>query len=83
MDAPLGHQAVRPQLLECNIQSIPYPLSGPSTKSTFLQFRDKGVMQNSVKCLVHVQVDEVSSLIVEDYQVYQAWFALSEATLLS
>lgn len=64
------------------MQAIPYPPSSPPTKSTFLQFNDKGVMQNSVKCLMHVEVDEVSSLIVEGYQIYQVWFALSEAVLL-
>ncbi|KAK4831314.1 hypothetical protein QYF61_016803, partial [Mycteria americana] len=35
--------------LSVTIQPIPYPLSGPSIKSMSLQFRDKDVMQDSVK----------------------------------
>lgn len=40
-------------------------------------------MQYSVKCLMCVQIDEVSSPIVEGYQICQPWFALSEAMLAS
>ena len=55
-----------------------------------LQFRDKDVMQDSVKCFAQIQVDDVScsSLIhhhckpvLEGHQTCQAQFALSEATL--
>ena len=39
------------------MQPIPYPLSGPSIKPLSLQFRDKDVMWDSVKCFAHVQID--------------------------
>ena len=55
-----------------------------------LQFRDKDVVQDSVKHFAQVQVDDnsCSSLIhqccnsiVERHQIWQALFALSEAML--
>ncbi|KAK4828658.1 hypothetical protein QYF61_000376 [Mycteria americana] len=54
--SPLGHQAVDCNSLSATIQPIPYPPSGPSIKSTSLQFRDKDVMQGSVKCFAQVQL---------------------------
>ncbi|KAK4813670.1 hypothetical protein QYF61_017637, partial [Mycteria americana] len=53
--SPLGHGAVDRYSLSAPIQPIPYPLSGPSVKSMSLQFRDKGVVQDSVKCFAQVQ----------------------------
>ncbi|CAM9177511.1 unnamed protein product, partial [Bubo scandiacus] len=54
----LGHQAaVDSNALRVTVQPIPYPPSGPSIKSMSLQFRDKDVMQDSVKCFAQVQVD--------------------------
>ncbi|GAB0205260.1 hypothetical protein GRJ2_002991600 [Grus japonensis] len=63
--SPLGYQAVDGNSLSATIQPFPYPLSGLSIKSMSLQFRDKDVMRDSVKCLAQVQVDDVchSSLI--------------------
>ncbi|GAB0190293.1 exostosin-2 [Grus japonensis] len=55
-----------------------------------LQFRDKDVVRDSVKCLAQVQVDDIScsslvhqrcNPIIEGHQIYQARFALSEAVL--
>uniref|UniRef100_A0A663DJS2 Zinc finger matrin-type 1 n=1 Tax=Aquila chrysaetos chrysaetos TaxID=223781 RepID=A0A663DJS2_AQUCH len=69
---------------------IPYPLSGPSIKSTSLQFRDKDVVRDSAKSFAQVQVADVhcSSLIHQrchpvrgGHQICQARFALSEAML--
>ncbi|CAM9935932.1 unnamed protein product, partial [Bubo scandiacus] len=42
------------------IQPIPYAPSGLSIKSMSLQFRDKDVMQDSIKCFAQVQVDDIS-----------------------
>jgi len=50
-----------PQLLECEtIQLTPYPASGPSMKSVFLQLGDQDIMQDSVKCFPQIQVDYIS-----------------------
>jgi len=66
------------------MEPVPYSTSGPSVKSMSFQFRDKDIMQYSVKCLAQVQVDDVSCLsfvhqhcnpIIEGYQVGQARFA--------
>ncbi|KAJ7405384.1 hypothetical protein BTVI_69191 [Pitangus sulphuratus] len=48
-------QAVDDNSLSVTIQSIPYPLSGPSSKSTPLRFRDKDIMQDVVKRSAQVQ----------------------------
>ncbi|KAK4829762.1 hypothetical protein QYF61_006486 [Mycteria americana] len=53
--SPLGYQAIDRNSLSVTIQPIPYPLSGPSVKSMSLQFRDKDVVQDSVKCFAQVQ----------------------------
>ena len=56
-----------------------------------LQFRDKDVMWDNVKCFAQVPVDDVScsslihqccNPIVDSYQICQAQFALSEAMLV-
>ena len=53
-----------------------------------LRFRDKDVVQDSIKCFAQVQVDDIScsSLIhqhrnpvIKGHQICQAGFALSEA----
>ena len=55
-----------------------------------LQFRDKGVMWDSVRCFAQVQAGDIScsslihqccNPIVEGHQICQAPFALSEALL--
>lgn len=55
-----------------------------------LQFRDKDVVLNKVRCFAEVQIDDLSSSsfiyqccnpIVENYQICQAWFTLREAVL--
>ena len=46
----LGHGAIHCNSLSAIIQPIPYPLNGPSIKSMPLLFRDKDVVQDSVKC---------------------------------
>ena len=56
----LGHQAVYCDFVCATIQSIPYPPSGASIRSMSLHFRDKDVVQDSVKCFAQVQVDDVS-----------------------
>ncbi|KAK4823457.1 hypothetical protein QYF61_002293 [Mycteria americana] len=53
--SPLGHRAVDHNSLSATIQPIPYPPSGPSIRSISLQFRDKDVMRDSVKCFAQVQ----------------------------
>ena len=53
----LGHWAIDYNSLSATIQSIPYPPSGPSIKSMCLQFRDKGVMWDTIKCFPRVSVD--------------------------
>ncbi|KAK4811014.1 hypothetical protein QYF61_015718 [Mycteria americana] len=53
--SPLGHRAVDRNSLSVTIQPIPYPPSGPSVKSMSLQFRDKDVVRDSVKCFAQVQ----------------------------
>ncbi|PKU36589.1 hypothetical protein llap_13111 [Limosa lapponica baueri] len=88
--SPLGHQAIDRNSLSATIHPIPYPPSGPSVKSMSLQFRDKDIMWDRVKCFAQVQVDDTScsslihqrcNLTVEDHQIYQAQFAFSEAML--
>ncbi|KAK4813652.1 hypothetical protein QYF61_014951 [Mycteria americana] len=85
--SPLGHQAVDHNSLSASIQPVPHPPSGPSVKSMSLQFRDKDVMQDSVKCFAQVQADDIScsslihqrcNAVVEGHQICQAQFALSE-----
>ncbi|KAK4816062.1 hypothetical protein QYF61_011070 [Mycteria americana] len=58
-----GHQAIDCNSLSATIQPIPYPLSGPSIKSMFLQFRDKDVLWDSVKCYTQVQQHRLSETI--------------------
>ncbi|KAK4824261.1 hypothetical protein QYF61_012527 [Mycteria americana] len=53
--SPLGHGAIDCNSLSVTIQPIPYPLSGPSVKSISLQFRDKDVVRDSLKCFAQVQ----------------------------
>ncbi|RMC13969.1 hypothetical protein DUI87_09053 [Hirundo rustica rustica] len=42
--------------LSATMQTIPYPFTGPSIKSMSLQFRDKDVVWDNVKCFAQVQV---------------------------
>ncbi|KAK4832092.1 hypothetical protein QYF61_020707 [Mycteria americana] len=56
--SPLGHRAVDHNSLSATIQPMPYPPSGLSVKSMSLQFRDKDVMWDSVKCFAQVRVDD-------------------------
>ncbi|GAB0206720.1 mitochondrial enolase superfamily member 1 [Grus japonensis] len=79
--SPLGHGAVDRNSLSATIQLIPYPPSGPPIESMSLQFRDKDVLRDSVKCLVQVQVDDIGcpslihqrcNPIREGHQVCQA-----------
>ncbi|KAK4832903.1 hypothetical protein QYF61_026546 [Mycteria americana] len=53
---PLGHRAIDCNSLSATIQPIPYPPSSPSIKSMSLQFRDKDVVWDSVKCFAQVQL---------------------------
>ncbi|GAB0197840.1 hypothetical protein GRJ2_002249400 [Grus japonensis] len=53
--SPLGHRAVDCNSLSVTVQPIPYPPSGLSVKSMSLQFRDKDVVWDSVKCFAQVQ----------------------------
>lgn len=55
-----------------------------------LQFRDKDVTQDIVKCFAQVQVDGIccsflihhcSNFIIEGYQICQTQFAFNEAVL--
>ena len=46
--------------LSATIQPIPYPESGPSIKSIFLQFGVQNVIQDNVRRFAQVQVDDVS-----------------------
>ncbi|KAK4831337.1 hypothetical protein QYF61_017468 [Mycteria americana] len=52
---PLGHRAVDRNSLSVTMQPISYPPSSPSIKSMSLQFRDKDVVQDSVKCFAQIQ----------------------------
>ncbi|KAJ7405211.1 hypothetical protein BTVI_69704 [Pitangus sulphuratus] len=70
--------------------AIPSPARGPPIKSMSLQFRDKDVMQDSAKCFVQVQGDDISYFNIihqccnpalEGHQICQTKFALSEAIL--
>ncbi|KAK4830146.1 hypothetical protein QYF61_008634, partial [Mycteria americana] len=49
--------------LSATIQPIPYTSSGPSVKSMSLQFRDKDVVWDSIKCFAQVQTDDFHSFI--------------------
>ena len=86
--SPLGYIAFDCKSLSAIIQPIFYPLNGPSIKLMSLQFRDKDVVNDSVKCFAPVQVDDIScsslihqhgNLIIEGYQICQVLFVLSEA----
>ena len=88
--SPPGHRATDCNSVSASIKPVPYPASGPSVKSLSLQFRDKDIMWDSVKCLAQVHVDDVScpsfvhqhcNPIIQGYQVGQAQFALGEAML--
>ncbi|GAB0189266.1 mitochondrial enolase superfamily member 1 [Grus japonensis] len=89
-DVYLDIEPLTATLLSATIQPIPYAPSGPSIKSMSLQFRDKDVIQDSIKCFTRVQVDDIScsaliyqqcNAIIEGHHVCQARFALSEAML--
>ncbi|KAK4808881.1 hypothetical protein QYF61_007996 [Mycteria americana] len=54
--SPPGHRAIDHNSLSATIQPIPYPPSGPSVKSTSLQFRDKDVVRDSIKCFAQIQL---------------------------
>lgn len=67
--------------LHAAIQSLLYPLSGLSIQTTPPEFRNKGAVQDCVKCFEQVQVDGVShssfihqycNPVVECHQVCQA-----------
>lgn len=82
----MGQNSEKP--VSAAIQSLLYPLSGLSIQTTPLEFRNRGALQNSVKCFEQVQVDGVShssihqycNPVVECQQICQARFTLSEAT---
>ncbi|KAK4825444.1 hypothetical protein QYF61_027474 [Mycteria americana] len=59
--SPLEHQTIDCTSLSVTIQPIPYPPSGPSVKSTSLQFRDNDVMQDSIKCCAQAQAKAADS----------------------
>jgi len=54
--SPLGHQATDRKSMGLTSQPVP---SGPSIKSVSCQYRDKKVVQGSVKCFAQVQVDNI------------------------
>ena len=56
---PLGHKATDNNSLAANIQPILYPSNSPAFEPTSLQFRDKNVVQDHVKSLAEVQVDDI------------------------
>ncbi|KAJ7406662.1 hypothetical protein BTVI_64973 [Pitangus sulphuratus] len=58
--SPLGHPTTGHNSLAATTQPILYPPSGPSIKSMSVQFSDKGVMRDSIKCLAQVQVASVA-----------------------
>ncbi|NWT47417.1 CFA99 protein, partial [Chroicocephalus maculipennis] len=64
-------------LYSCStIQPVPYPLSGPYIKSMSLQFRDKNVVWESVKCFAQVQIDNIpiklnAAAILREGALYQ------------
>lgn len=41
-----------------------YLLRGPSNKLRYLQFRDKDVIQDIVRCFAQVQVDDISHFLL-------------------
>ncbi|NXW36374.1 CFA99 protein, partial [Phaetusa simplex] len=62
--------------LRAAIQPVPYPLSSPSIKSMSLQFRDKNVVRESVKCFAQVQIDNIpiklnAAAILREGALYQ------------
>lgn len=67
-----------------------HPPSSLSIKYTSPQLRGRDVAQNSVKCFAQPQADadscssfinQTCNPITVDHQIFQAWFALSEAML--
>ena len=65
---PPGHRAIDNSPLATTIQSIPYPSNSPVFKSIYLQLRDKNVVQDHVKGLAQVQVDDISCPFVHQCQ---------------
>ena len=83
--SPPGHWVVDRKSLSMTILPVPYLPSGLSIQSMSLQFRDKDVVRDSVKCFAQVQVDDdsYSSLIhqccnpiIEGHHIFQARLSL-------
>lgn len=76
--SPFGHWAIDHKCLRVTIQPTFYLGSALPITFTPLQFRDKEVVQTSVKCFVWVQVDDssCSSLILAQHA---SGFSLIEA----
>ena len=71
---------------------IPYPVSGPSIKSIFLQFGDQDVMQEQCQklckspgrwCQFSSFIHRHCNSIMKGHQVCQAWLALGESMLVT
>lgn len=54
------HQAIDHNSFSETMQTILYALTGPPINLMSLHFRDKNVMQDSVKYLAQVQVEDIS-----------------------
>ncbi|KAJ7411464.1 hypothetical protein BTVI_50155 [Pitangus sulphuratus] len=67
---PFGYQAIDCNSLREIIQPIAYPPGGLSVKSMCLQFGDKDVMSDSVKCFA--QVKSGIQVICEDVEEHRA-----------
>lgn len=57
------HQVFGNSSSSATIQPVPYPLSGLSIKSLYLQIGDKDVRQDSAKCSAQVQIMSVVLLL--------------------
>lgn len=86
----LGYGAIDHKILNANVQPTPYPPSGPSAKSMSLQFGDRDVVWDSIEYFTQLQVEGIRcsffihqycNPVIEGHQIWQAWFALTEAML--
>lgn len=65
---PPGHQAIDCNSSSATVQPVPYPPDVPPIRSTSLCFREKDVIQDSVKCFglanyVHLHVNGPAKII--------------------
>jgi len=60
--SPPGHSAIQLNPLSMAFQPTSYPSNSPLYKSISLQFKDQDVMEDHVKGLAQVQVDDIGGL---------------------